>query len=55
MLPRMHAPPFAHVAAVLTVTDAEAYEPSPPPTTLAVFVSDAPASDATVTATAIAA
>ena len=34
-------------AMVLTVTDPDADELSPPPTTLAVFVSDAPASLAT--------
>ena len=42
-------------AAVLTATDPEADVLSPPPTTLAVFVSDAPASLATDAVTLIAA
>ena len=42
-------------ADVATVTDPVAAVLSPPPLTLAVFVSDAPASDATVAATVIAA
>ena len=42
-------------AAVLTETDPEADELSPPPTTLAVFVSEAPASLATDAVTLIAA
>jgi len=47
----MHAPPIAHDATVLTVTDPEADELSPPPTTLAVFVSGVPAPLATDTVT----
>ena len=41
------SPPPPLGATVLTVTDPDADELSPPPTTLAVFVSDAPASLAT--------
>ena len=50
----MHAALVPHVD-VATVTDPVAAVLSPPPLTLAVFVSDAPASDATVAATVIAA